>query len=36
LDHKESGDSQIVEREPVDGEKPIEDKHREAQDRVHI
>jgi hypothetical protein len=30
LDHRESGDSQIVEREPADDAKPIEDKRGQA------
>jgi hypothetical protein len=36
LDHRESGDSQIVERELADSAKPTEDKHGQAQDRAQL
>jgi hypothetical protein len=36
LDHRESGDSQVVEREPADGAKLTEDKCGQAQDRAHL
>jgi hypothetical protein len=34
--HHESGYSQVVEREPVDSEKPTEDKCEQAQDRAKL
>jgi hypothetical protein len=36
LDHRESGDSQVVEREPADGAKLTKDKCRQAQDRAQL
>jgi hypothetical protein len=36
LDHRESGDSQVVEREPADDAKPTEDKCGQAQDRAQL
>jgi hypothetical protein len=36
LDHRESGDSQIVERELADGAKLTEDKRGKAQDREQL
>jgi hypothetical protein len=36
LDHRESGYSQVVEREPADDTEPIEDECRQAWDRGQI
>jgi hypothetical protein len=36
LDHRDSGNSQVVEREPVDDAKSTEDKCGQAWDRAQI